>query len=456
MSEKNTHIHLIGIGGTGLSAIAHVLLQQGYIVSGSDMHDSPLARSVAVAGGSVVIGHRAENITGADMILRSSAIPDHNPEVSAAREQGIPVYKRAEFLGKLMADHYSICVAGTHGKTTTTAMMAWLLAFQNQDPSYIIGSVAKNLNGNAHAGSGSVFVIEADEYDNMFLGLNPDIAIVTTMEHDHPDCFPTPEEYRRAFVQFIYRIKENGLLIVCADNPMAKTLLNELPANVRAYTYGFAKDADYQIIDTHNGIHHSLVQNHEKIADYELRIPGQHNAQNAAAVLAAAHQMELSMVASAKAIEQFEGTERRFDVQGTAAGITVIDDYAHHPTEIAATLHAARVRYPQSGIWVVWQPHTFSRTIELMDDFIHCFNDADHVLVTEVYASREKMEGFTSRTVAERIEHPDVSFTPTFNDAIQLLIKRLSKNDILLVCSAGDAPEISKQVLKDLKTKEGE
>ncbi|TLN21313.1 UDP-N-acetylmuramate--L-alanine ligase, partial [bacterium] len=244
-----THVHLVGIGGSGLSAIARLLLESGYSVSGSDRTPSELARELAAAGATVFSGHAAENIRGADLVVRSSAIPDSNPEVQAALVAGIPVLKRADFLGRLMSGRTGIAVAGTHGKTTTTAMVAWLLTACGQKPSYIIGGVSKNLGNNAHAGQGSAFVIEADEYDRMFLGLNPRIAVVTMMEHDHPDCYPTPQEYRAAFVDFVHTLQPGGLFITNADDAQAASLAAELPAGCRVVTYGMNPDAGLRALD---------------------------------------------------------------------------------------------------------------------------------------------------------------------------------------------------------------
>jgi len=455
---KNTHhIHLIGIGGTGLSAIARVLLEQGYQVSGSDMQTSPLAESISEAGATVFIGHKAHQITGADLIVRSSAIPDNNPEIIAAKAAGIPIYKRSQFLGKFLESKDCYAVAGTHGKTTTTSMLAWVLHALNFNPSYIIGGVSKNLNNNAHAGDGNIFVIEADEYDNMFHGLDPKLAIITNMQHDHPDCFPTMQDYKTSFVTFLHRLKSDGTALVCADEPNAASLVQDAPPNSHVFTYGFNNEADYQIHNLQN-IHNNLLKfdisfNRKQLQSVVLQVPGKHNAQNACAVLAACHQSGFDIEKAATALNQFEGSKRRFDIRGTIDGITIIDDYAHHPTEIAATMQSARQCYPNHRIWAVWQPHTYSRTQTLMNEFINCFDDADCVVITEVYAAREKNDSFSARQIAEKIKKDKVYFTPQLEDAAQLLFNGLRPNDVMIVCSAGNAIEISKQVFTSLKNR---
>jgi len=453
------HIHLIGIGGTGLSAIARLLLESGYAVSGSDMLNSPLAQDVNKAGAQVFIGHAAKNVNGADLIVRSSAIPDKNIEVQQAIQNGVPVLKRADFLGQLMEGRQGIAVAGTHGKTTTTAMIAWMLSALEQDPSFIAGGVVNNLGTNARAGNGSTFVIEADEYDRMFLGLKPQIAVITNVEHDHPDIYPTPEDFQNAFQDFVGCLPSDGLLLLCGDDPGALDLLplaqmNNLPT----MTYAINNpQADYLahnlksipgsgfVFDIHTDPAVSLGR-------INLQVPGRHNVLNTLAAFAVAHYLELPLDKAAEALSKFRSTGRRFDVLGEAGDITVIDDYAHHPTEIRATLAAAKERYPERDLWVVWQPHTYSRTQMLFDEFAASFVDAHHVLVSEVYRSREPVDpNFSSRQVVKAMRHKDVHFIPELKDITTFLLARLKPNDVLLVLSAGDADEISAQVYASLR-----
>ncbi|HWQ04590.1 MAG TPA: UDP-N-acetylmuramate--L-alanine ligase [Longilinea sp.] len=454
-----THVHLIGIGGSGLSAIARLLLESGYSVSGSDRVLSEQARELATAGATVFAGHTAENIGGADLVIRSSAIPDSNPEVQAALTAGIPVLKRAEFLGKLMSGRVGIAVAGTHGKTTTTAMTAWLLTACGLDPSYIIGGVSKNLGNNAHAGQGKTFVIEADEYDNMFLGLHPQIAVVTMMEHDHPDCFPTPAEYMAAFTAFADKLQPGGLLITNADNTQSASLAGAIPPGCRVVTYGLKPGADLR----GNNIQRNLVGGFSfdvqsplgtSLGHISLQVPGEHNVRNALAAFAVAQELKINGANAAAALDAFLGTGRRFDVRGEVSGITLIDDYAHHPTEIRATLAAARVRFPESRIWAVWQPHTYSRTQMLLADFTRAFNDADCVIVTAIYAAREKETGFSAAQVVAQMQHGNARYIPELADIRDTLIAELKPGDVLLVLSAGDADQVSSQVLSALRRKE--
>lgn len=468
------HVHLIGIGGTGLSAIARVLLERGYMVSGSDRALSPQAKELAEAGVRVSVGHQAENVRGADLVVRSSAVPDDNVEVLAAQAAGVPVLKRAQFLGDIMRGQRVIAVAGTHGKTSTTAMIAWVLSRLGYDPSYIIGGTARNLKNNAHAGQGSAFVIEADEYDRMFLGLDPDVAVVTYLEHDHPDCFPTLEDYRAAFRAFVQRIKPGGLLLTCCDTPETSRLAQAVPAGAAALTYGLSATADYRAVQVHanalGGFDYQAVYQPAgaqlaALGSVSLQVPGEHNLRNSLAALAALHQFLLALSlpqeaasqlpAIAQALGEFNGTGRRFDLLGEAQGITIIDDYAHHPTEILATLAAARARYPQRRIWAVWQPHTYSRTSMLLPAFATAFGNADRVLVTEVYAAREKavdFNNFSAAQVVDRMDHPGAQFSPTLDETTNNLLDQLQPGDIVLVLSAGDADQVSARVLAALRS----
>ena len=470
MTDRKS-VHFIGIGGTGLSAIARVLLESGYHVTGSDRTLSPLAKALEAEGVRVVIGHRAENIEGAQVVVRSSAVPDDNVEVLAARAQGIPVIKRGEFLSSLMSEHYGIAVAGTHGKTTTTAMIAWMLTFLRQEPTFIAGGVLNNLGTNAHAGKGSAFVIEADEYDHMFLGLKPKLAVITNIEHDHPDCYPTEDDFFRAFDEFASQVGNDGTLLVCTNDHGA-TRLGRIARvrGQRVFSYAIRdsknsssdQPADYEAdtltpnqfggmsFDARCTLTGNPFELHPAI---NLGVPGRHNVQNALATLAVAHQMKLSVEEASKAISEFRGTGRRFEVRGEVNGVTIIDDYAHHPTEIRVTLSAARMRYPKSKLWVVWQPHTYSRTRLLFNDFVAAFEQADHVVVTDIYAAREKQpeDGFSSQQVVAAMTYPEAIFIPDFSQIATYLIDRLEPGDVLMVLSAGDADQISTRVLASLK-----
>lgn len=440
-----SHIHFIGIGGTGISAIARLLKESGAIVSGSDMQHSPYVNDLREIGITVYIGHQAKQIGEAEVIVRSSAIPDTNPEVVAARKAGTPVYKRADFLGRLMENKIGIAVAGTHGKTSTTAMLAWTLTELGEDPSFILGSTINELGVNGHFGAGKTFVIEADEYDRMFLGLKPTIGIVTNLEHDHPDIYPTAENFRQAFVDFIHLLPADGAYIYCADDPGATDLAKNAKVETIAYSLQNANPAP----NTRGGFdftfHATRITHH-----VSLQVPGRHNVWNALAVMTVIAKLGLPLDKAADALGRFTGTGRRFELVGEQNGIAVYDDYAHHPTEIRATLAAARARYPQAGIWAVWQPHTYSRTQLLFDEFAKSFSDADHVIATEVYRSREPKQDFSSAQIVDAMDHPSAHFIAALDDVSAYLLENLQPNDILLVLSAGDAVQISTNVLKGL------
>ena len=455
------HIHLVGIGGTGLSAIARVLLESGFTVSGSDMQDSPLAQAVREAGAQVFIGHTAGNIAGADQIVRSSAIPDENVEVQQAYNTGVPVLKRADFLGQLMEGRQGIAVAGTHGKTTTSAMIAWMLYALGQDPSFIVGGVINNLETNARSGHGSSFVIEADEYDHMFLGLQPHIAVITNVEHDHPDIYPSPADFYEAFQDFLGCINPDGLLLLCGDDTGAMDLMTTAKVKgIKTLTYGIRNpDVNYRAknlkpVPGSGYTFNILMANDLRVLPIRLQVPGEYNVLNALAAFAVADQMGLRLKAAANALSEFPGTGRRFDELGEAGGVMVVDDYAHHPTEIQATLTAARWRYPGRELWVVWQPHTYSRTQTLFDAFAACFEKADHVVVSEVYRSREPVDpDFSAQQVVQAMRNQDVYFVPVLKDIPGFLLARLKPDDVLLVFSAGDADQVSAQVFASLSQK---
>ncbi len=456
------NVHFIGIAGTGLSAIARVLLERGVSVSGSDREISPLAEELRKAGATVFEGHRAENVGEADLVVRSSAVPDDNVEVKAAVEADIPVLKRVDFFGQLLADTLTVGVAGSHGKTTTTAMIAWMLTALNQNPGFIIGSVAANLNTNARAGSGRFFVIEADEYDHAFLGLSPTIAVVTNVEHDHPDCFPTAEDFYQAFSQYVERLVPEGTLLACSDDVGAMRLLEEAQASGRnTLSYGLEGEPDYQARNLDpsagEGFSFEVFRGGEHLASLRLQAPGAHNVLNSLAALAVADMLKLSISEAALALEDFRGTGRRFEVLDTVGGVTVIDDYAHHPTEIRATLAAARARYPERVLWAVWQPHTYSRTRQLFSEFAAAFGDADRVVVTKVYASRETDPGdFSAGQVVLAMQHPAASFVPELDQVSAYLLEKIQPGDVILTLSAGDATLVSQRVLAGLRERERE
>jgi len=457
------HIHLIGIGGTGLSAIARVLFEQGFRVTGSDMEISPLAKGLMDLGIQVFEGHSEENVADANLVLRSSAIPDSNPEVLAAREAGIQVMKRRDFLPQLLGNKQVIAVAGTHGKTTTTSMIAFCMSELGCNPSFIVGSDVNGLGINARAGEGEAFVIEADEYDCMFLGISPDVLVITNIEHDHPDCFPTEKEYHNAFERLISQIKMGGTLILNEDDPSCKKLQTSVPAGINVITYGISPSAQYSLQGiTHvanKGVRFSLrsglTDNADTDTTVKLSIPGDHNALNACAAMIALKKVGVPWEKTASVIQRFTGSSRRFDIVGEKAGIIFIDDYGHHPTEIRATLAGARQKYPSKKIWVVWQPHTYSRTQQLEAEFTKAFKDCDYLIITEIYRSREPLQEYSARIIAENIDYTNVIFLPALDESIHYLKENLKSDSVLVVFSAGDAVRINSELVKFFSEKEG-
>ena len=464
-----THVHFIGIWGSGLSAIARLLLESGYTVSGSDRALTTFADEVRKAGATVFVGHHPRNLKGADWVVRSSAITDDNPEVQAAQQMGIPVYKRADFLGKLMVNKTGIAIAGTHGKTTTTAMTAWMLSELERDPSFIVGGVVNNLGVNARAGEGNIFVIEADEYDNMFLGLRPQIEVVTSLEHDHPDFFPTLASMVASFRKFVDLLPQDGTLIVCMEDAGALELAAYArKAEKNIVGYGVQNEATIttplwvmarEVKPNQRGgfdfaVTSNLGDTTMESVEVSLQVPGRHNVRNALAVLAIVDVLGLSRQKAAEALSQFTGTGRRFQLRGEINGISIFDDYAHHPTEITATLAGARARYPERRIWAVWQPHTYSRTKTLFLDFARSFRDADEVIVTEVYAAREPKEDFTSAEIVSTMPHLSARYIATLPEVTTYLLEHLKPGDVVLVLSAGDADQISTGVVKGLQERQ--
>ncbi|HLB50295.1 MAG TPA: UDP-N-acetylmuramate--L-alanine ligase [Anaerolineales bacterium] len=453
-------VHLIGIGGSGLSAIATLLLESGAAVSGSDAQASAMTDKLQSLGAIVSIGHRAENVAGVDVVVVSSAVAADNPEVAAAKAAGIPVMKRADFLGELMTGRTAVCVAGTHGKTTTTALIAYMLLHADRDPSFIVGGMMADLGTNARHGQGEPFVIEADEYDGMFLGLRPKVAVVTNVEHDHPDYYPTAEDYKAAFSKFVALVPGEGVLIVCRDDPGAKEI-GEIAAQSGKHVlwYGLKNGSEWKaehiqangaggndFVATRNGVTVGLVR---------IRLPGVHNVSNSLAALAAVDALGVDFNVARTALSEFQGVGRRFEIKGEANGVTVVDDYAHHPTEIRATLAAARRRYAGRQVWAMFQPHTFSRTRALLNEFAASFGDADHVLVTDIYRSREAVdETVSAKQIVAQMRHPDARYVPALTDAIKTLLAEVKPGDVLITLGAGDGNMVGEKVLEALKRNE--
>lgn len=460
------HLHLVGIGGAGMSSIARVLLGRGYVVSGSDQQESKLTAVLRKEGATVFSEHKAENIVGAAAVVISSAIPADNPELLAARAGGIPVLKRADFLGMLMSGQVGIAVAGSHGKTTTTAMIAKVLVQAGQDPTVILGGVMPEWDSNGRAGAGDYFVVEADEYDHMFLGLRPEVAVLTNIEHDHPDIFPTADDYQAAFVAFAQLLPRHGRLIACGQDEGVGRLLRELELPGREITtYGIAgmpatvpSELDYLAVDPRPnqlGGTDFIVQNVEQtIGLVRLRVPGLHNVLNALAAAVVGLDLELDFGLICRALADFGGVGRRFQVLGEIGGVTLIDDYAHHPTEIRATLAAARQRYGARRLWAVWQPHTYSRTKLLQEQFATSFSEADRVVALDIFRSRETDTlGMDTSAVIEAMPGGTAVHIATIDDAIAYLLDRVRPDDVILTLGAGDGNLVGQGLLDALKVR---
>jgi UDP-N-acetylmuramate--alanine ligase len=454
-------IHFIGIAGVGLSAIARVLLDQGFTITGSDMRTSDMTDTLANDGAIIYHGHSAAYVGEAEFVIRSSAIPSDHIEVLTALAQKIPVYKREDVMETVMRGHYNIAVAGTHGKTTTTSMIVHLLQQADKDPSFIVGGTMGNTGKNAGVGNSDTFVIEADEYDNMFHGLRPNVEVITNIEHDHPDFFKTPQATTASYSRFIGLLPADGVLIGCADDPITSIFLNNrIIVDLPTVTYGIANlQANWlaqNIRDSEGKTIFTVTRDGEPLGDVSLSVPGHYNVLNALAALIVADHQGIAFEDAAKSLTDFKNSGRRFDIRGEREDVIIVDDYAHHPTEIKATIHAARQRYPQRQVWAVWQPHTFTRVKQFMSGFAAAFDEAHNVLVTPIYASREKpLSGISSENViAQMTHHPSVQHAPSLADAVYMLREQVQSPAIILVLSAGDATSISDDYLTVIESAE--
>lgn len=440
LPDAPAHIHIVGIGGAGMSAIARVLLGRGYMVSGSDRQPNAVSDALAQDGAVVYIGHAAEQIAGAQLVLISSAVPPDNPEVLAANAVGVPVLKRREALGALTAGYDVIAVAGTHGKTTTSALITHLLIEAGLDPTYIVGGVLLNTGTNAGVGKSNWFVIEADEYDMMFLGLHPKIAVITNIEHDHPDMFATLADVLDAFRQFADHVRPDGMLVVCAEDRNASDLAHKVAKPIVFYGEWYPGDAN--VLDY-------LVQD---ICDTSI-FSGRHNLLNADATITVAKQLGIPKEDAIKMLCSFKGVARRMELIGTTAdNVAIYSDYGHHPTAIKATLDGASDRFPGQSCWAVWQPHTYSRTHLLAREFSEAFARADHVLITDIYAAREQPSpGPTEDDIAQMAReagHRDARHSGSLAATADILRRETQPGDVVIIFSAGDAPTIADRLLQ--------
>jgi UDP-N-acetylmuramate--alanine ligase len=451
------HIHLIGIGGSGMSAIARILLKQGYYVTGSDRSTGEMIDALKREGAQIYHGHEATYVNDAEIVVATSAVSDDHIEILSAQAQGIPVLRRIDFIGKLTKGYQTIAVSGTHGKTTTTSMVAHILMQTGRDPSYIVGGVMGNTGTNAGLGDSNLFVIEADEYDNMFHGLRPQIEILTSVEYDHPDFFHTPNQMMDSFSHFVGLLPEDGLLVACADEPGALVFArNREIMGLPVATYGIREPSAYwqarSIEYTAENTFFDVYYKDHLQGRVKLTIPGVHNVLNSLAALVVACTLGVKFSDAAAALEEFRSAGRRFELLDDADGIAIINDYAHHPTAIRTTIEAARLRYPDREVWAVWQPHTYSRTLALMDNFAASFDKAHHTIVTEIYAAREKpIEGISSLDLVQMMSHPDARYVPMLDDVVDTLLTDVKAPAVILVMSAGDATRITRDYWQALK-----
>ncbi len=444
-----------------MSALATALLDLGATVSGSDAVESEATRDLQKRGARVTTGHNIFNLGDATQVVLTAAVPPDNPELLEAQRLGLPIIKRAALLGMLMDTRRGVAIAGTHGKTTTSAMIAWVLAKIGRDPSYMVGGSIRGLGPGGHWGSGSVLVAEADEYDSSFLQLRPEVAVITNIEADHLDYYGSMDAIFAAFAEFALNVKKGGLLVLGSDNPYAISLANQLldsAAPFRVQQYGTAQEALWQpreIQDGPQGTSYVAVRVGKEVARIILKVPGHHNVLNSLAALAVCDELGIDLQEAAHWLGQYQGAGRRFEVKGVAGGVTVVDDYAHHPTEIQATLQAARQRFPGRRIVAVFQPHTYTRTRDFMDDFANSLFSADRVIITEIYASRERDTlGLSGRILADRIKYTHAEFAPTLEEATQMLLDDLLPGDILLTMGAGDIWKVGEDILAALREHE--
>ena len=453
--SPGARVHLIGVGGAGMSALAHILLERGHTVSGSDLRGGRVCAELEAMGARVRIGHDAAHVDGADVVAVSTAVPADNPEVARARELGLPVLRRAELLAALMAGRRAILVAGTHGKTTTTSMLTVCLQAAGLDPSFAIGGALNDSGTSAHHGSGAVFVAEADESDRSFLVYRPDLAIVTNVELDHHESYSSVEETIDVFADFLDRRAPGAPVIVCADDAGSRELAERAAGPV--IRYGLDEGADVRLVDVaaeQSGSTFWLERDGERLGPFRLRVPGLHNVRNATAVVAAALWAGAEPDAVAAALATFGGAQRRFQRLGDAAGVTVVDDYAHHPTEIAATLDAARQAYPGARVVAAFQPHRYSRTAALATELGAALAGADVVVVAEVYGAGEApVPGVDAALVADaaRAAGAEVHEAGAAGDVPGALAALARQGDVVLTLGAGDITEAGAVLLRLLE-----
>jgi UDP-N-acetylmuramate--alanine ligase len=461
MFAKIQRIHFVGIGGIGMSGIAEVLLNLGYKVSGSDLKGSAITQRLASLGAAIFEGHHAENVADAEVVVTSSAIVSDNAEVTEARKLHIPVIPRAEMLAELMRLKYGIAIAGMHGKTTTTSMVAAVLAAGDLDPTVVVGGRVDAMGSNARLGKSQYLVAEADESDRSFLKLSPILAVVTNIDREHMDCYRNLRDVKRAFLEFMDRVPFYGIVVVCNDDPLLRRLFPQIRR--RTITYGTRRGSDFRIKleepvyntgESRPISRFNVSYRGRDLGEFRLHVPGVHNVLNATAAIAVGIGLDLQVEQVRVALESFRGVDRRFQLRGKVAGVSVIDDYGHHPTEIRATLAAAR----QCGyrkIHVIFQPHRYTRTQLLMDDFANAFSEADSLYVLDIYAASEPpIEGITAETLAGRIREagkPQARYVGSFADAVEAAASGAGAGDMILTLGAGSVSQLGPMILERLE-----
>ncbi|MFZ0803966.1 MAG: UDP-N-acetylmuramate--L-alanine ligase [Terriglobales bacterium] len=460
MFAKIQRIHFVGIGGIGMSGIAEVLLNLGYKVSGSDLKTSAVTQRLASLGATVFEGHHADNVTAAEVVVASSAISPENPELSQARELHIPVIQRAEMLAELMRLKYGIAIAGMHGKTTTTSMVAAVLAAGGLDPTVVVGGRVDALGSNARLGKSHYLVAEADESDRSFLKLSPILSVITNIDREHMDCYRNMGDVKRAFVEFMDRVPFYGMVVVCNDDPILRRLFPQIRR--RMVTYGTRRGSDFHVSlgksvpitgDAGPLTEFKVNYKNQPLGEFRLHVPGVHNVLNATAAIAVGVGLDIPADQIRSGLENFRGVDRRFQLRGNAAGVSVIDDYGHHPTEIRATLAAAR----QCGfrkIHVIFQPHRYTRTRDLMKEFATAFGDADSLLILDIYAASEPpIEGITGEALARNIEDEGerpAHYAASFAEAAAEAVSAAHEGDMILTLGAGSVSQLGPMILSKL------
>jgi UDP-N-acetylmuramate--alanine ligase len=456
MLQKKHRVHFVGIGGIGMSGIAEVLLNLGYAVTGSDLHESEVPARLRKLGAQVFAGHQEDNLAvNPSVVVISTAVKYANPEVLEARRRHIPVIPRAEMLAELMRMKYGIAVAGSHGKTTTTSMVAAVLSAAGMDPTIVIGGRVRMLGTNAKMGQGEILVAEADESDGSFLLLSPTIAVVTNIDREHMDFHQTMERLNQSFLDFINKTPFYGLAVLCLDNANVRALLPKV--RKRFTTYGLSPEADFSAqnlkIKT-DGVELSVLHRSEALGKLSLQLLGRHSATNALAAVAVAQELEVPFSRAAEALEAFSGIHRRFEIKGEPKGIMIIDDYGHHPVEIQATIGAIRESWKRP-LTVIFQPHRYSRTRDLFDDFLTAFEGADRLILTEIYAAGEDPIPSASSAVLyqaiKRKGHLDVEFIADKSQIAAQLAGRLVSGDVVLTLGAGDIYKVGEALVEALQ-----